>query len=218
MQAGHCYCTFQKHCVPLMTFDLRNNHSRNILGQDQEFWMMNVVKWHFEEWWKSYNTTLILWGFCHLGGEVVSVLVTGPKGCGFEPGQGNGFLRAIKILSTSSFGWEVKPEAPTHKIWRHVKDLLMSHWDGQTKFSFPSPICPLSHLLQRSLCWQDHQSVLGDARDVCWQDYQPVLGDARDVCWQDYQPVLGAARDVSADRTARQYWWLPECSGRQAGS
>jgi hypothetical protein len=29
-------------------------------------------------------------------GVVVSVLATGPKGCGFEPGQGNGFFRAIK--------------------------------------------------------------------------------------------------------------------------
>jgi hypothetical protein len=26
-----------------------------------------------------------------LGGVVVSVLATGPKGCGFEPGQGDGF-------------------------------------------------------------------------------------------------------------------------------
>jgi hypothetical protein len=32
-----------------------------------------------------------------LGGVVVSVLATGPKGCGLEPGQGDGFLRAIKI-------------------------------------------------------------------------------------------------------------------------
>jgi hypothetical protein len=38
-----------------------------------------------------------------LGGVVVSVLVTGPKGCGFEPGQDNGFLRAIKIRSSPSF-------------------------------------------------------------------------------------------------------------------
>jgi hypothetical protein len=37
-------------------------------------------------------------------GVVVSVLATGPKGCGFEPGQSDGFLRAIKIRSTSSFG------------------------------------------------------------------------------------------------------------------
>jgi hypothetical protein len=37
-----------------------------------------------------------------LGGVVVSVLATGPKGCGFEPGQDDGFLRAIKILSSPS--------------------------------------------------------------------------------------------------------------------
>jgi hypothetical protein len=40
-----------------------------------------------------------------LGGVVVSVLATGPKGRGFEPGKGVGFLRAIKIRSTPSFGW-----------------------------------------------------------------------------------------------------------------
>jgi hypothetical protein len=34
---------------------------------------------------------------------VVSVLATGPKGCGFKPDQGDGFLRAIKVRSTPSF-------------------------------------------------------------------------------------------------------------------
>jgi hypothetical protein len=33
---------------------------------------------------------------------VVSVLATGPTGCGFECGQGDGFLKAIKIRSTPS--------------------------------------------------------------------------------------------------------------------
>jgi hypothetical protein len=75
---------------------------------------------------------------------VVSVLATGPKGRGFESGQGDGFLRVIKILSIPSFGWEVKPEVPCRKILRHVKDLLKSHGDGQTKFSFPSPILLLA--------------------------------------------------------------------------
>jgi hypothetical protein len=37
-----------------------------------------------------------------LGGVVVSVLATAPKGCGFKPGQGDGFLKAIKIRSTPS--------------------------------------------------------------------------------------------------------------------
>jgi hypothetical protein len=45
-----------------------------------------------------------------LGSVVVSVLATGPKGRAFKPGRGDGFLRAIKILSTPSFGWEIKPE------------------------------------------------------------------------------------------------------------
>jgi hypothetical protein len=67
---------------------------------------------------------------------MLSVLATGPKVCGFEPSQGNGFLMMIKICSTSSFRWEVKPEAPCHRILWHVKDLLKSHGNGQTKFSF----------------------------------------------------------------------------------
>jgi hypothetical protein len=41
--------------------------------------------------------------FRRLGGIVVSVLATGTKGCGFKkPGQGDVFLRAIKIRSTPS--------------------------------------------------------------------------------------------------------------------
>jgi hypothetical protein len=43
---------------------------------------------------------------------VVSVFATGPKGCGFEPGQGDGFLRAIKILSTPSFRMGSKAGGP----------------------------------------------------------------------------------------------------------
>jgi hypothetical protein len=65
-----------------------------------------------------------------LGGAVISVIATEPKGHGFEPGQGDGFLRAIKIRSTPSFGWKVKPEVPCRKILRHVKNLLKSHGDG----------------------------------------------------------------------------------------
>jgi hypothetical protein len=53
--------------------------------------------------------TLKLYDSDHLGGVVVSVLATGPKGRGFEPGKDDGFLRAMKVHSTPSFGWEVKP-------------------------------------------------------------------------------------------------------------
>jgi hypothetical protein len=37
-----------------------------------------------------------------LGGVVISVLANGPKDYGFEPGQCDGFLMAIKIRSTPS--------------------------------------------------------------------------------------------------------------------
>jgi hypothetical protein len=61
---------------------------------------------------------------------VVSVLATGLKGRGFEHGQGDVFLKAIKIRSTPSFGREIEPEVPRRKILRHVKDHLQSHGGG----------------------------------------------------------------------------------------
>jgi hypothetical protein len=39
-----------------------------------------------------------------------------------NPAEDDGFLMAIKIHSTISFGGEVKPSVPCHKILRHVKD------------------------------------------------------------------------------------------------
>jgi hypothetical protein len=48
-----------------------------------------------------------------LGGVVVNVLATGPKDCGFKPGQGDRFLRAIKIHSTPSFRMGSKARGPT---------------------------------------------------------------------------------------------------------
>jgi hypothetical protein len=64
-----------------------------------------------------------------LGGVVVSVLATEPKGCGFETGQGDGFLRAEKSAAHLPSGREVKPEVPRRKILRHVKEFLKSHGD-----------------------------------------------------------------------------------------
>jgi hypothetical protein len=90
------------------------------------------------------NTSSVVQMICSLGGAVVSVLATGPNGRWFEPGQGEGFLRAIKIRMTSSFGWEVKPEIPCRKILLHVKSLSKSHGDGETKFPFPSSVLLLA--------------------------------------------------------------------------
>jgi hypothetical protein len=52
---------------------------------------------------------------------VVNVFATGSKGRGFKPGRGDGFLRAIKIRSTSSFGWEVKPEVHVVRFYGMLK-------------------------------------------------------------------------------------------------
>jgi hypothetical protein len=77
--------------------------------------------------------------------------------------RGDGFLRAIRIRSTSSFGWEVKPEIPRRKILRHVKDPVryLMYWIGKilTPSSIP-PNCP------RCLCWQDCQRALVDESGV----------------------------------------------------
>jgi hypothetical protein len=62
-----------------------------------------------------------------LGGVVVSVLASGPKGRGLRPGRGGGFLRAIIIRSTPSFGREVKPEAQCRKMLRHVRSVDVSY-------------------------------------------------------------------------------------------
>jgi hypothetical protein len=74
---------------------------------------------------------------------MVSVLATGPKVCGSKPGQGNGFLRAIKICSTPSFTGEVKPEAPCCKILGRVKyrKYKQKHFIRPNSL-FPSPIPP----------------------------------------------------------------------------
>jgi hypothetical protein len=53
---------------------------------------------------------------------MVSVLVIGPKVRGFKPGEGDGFLRAIKIQAHHTFGGEVKYSAQCRKILRHVKN------------------------------------------------------------------------------------------------
>jgi hypothetical protein len=68
--------------------------------------------------------TQVTEGDSYLSGLAISVLAIGPKGRGFKTSQGDGFLRVIKIRHTPSFRWEVKSEAPSHKILRHVKNHL----------------------------------------------------------------------------------------------
>jgi hypothetical protein len=72
-------------------------------------------------------------------------------------------LKVDKIRSTLSFGWEVKPEVPCRKILQDIKDILKSHGDGSTKFSFPSPIILLA--LEMSLLTGPPE-VLVSAREL----------------------------------------------------
>jgi hypothetical protein len=58
---------------------------------------------------------------CRLGGVAVSVLATGPKGCGFKT-----------RLRRWIFKGDTNPQhtvVPCRKILRHVKELLKSHRD-----------------------------------------------------------------------------------------
>jgi hypothetical protein len=45
-----------------------------------------------------------------------------PRSAGSYPVEDDGFLRAIKIRSTTSVGGEVKPSAACRKISRYVKE------------------------------------------------------------------------------------------------
>jgi hypothetical protein len=62
--------------------------------------------------WNNNAQTILYDYFCRFGGIMVSVIATEPKGCGFLPSQGDGFLRAIKFAAHLPLGWEVKREGP----------------------------------------------------------------------------------------------------------
>jgi hypothetical protein len=57
-----------------------------------------------------------------------------PKFAGSNTAESDGFLKAIKILSTTFFGYQVKPSAPC-KIFRHVKDPLRCDRDADRENS-----------------------------------------------------------------------------------
>jgi hypothetical protein len=85
---------------------------------------------------------------------MLSVLATGPKGRRFKPGQGNGLLRVIKILSTPSFGWEVKPEVPCRKI---LSLEIFQKLIGKIHFVQPSYLPQMSLLVGLPELWWTSQ-------------------------------------------------------------
>jgi hypothetical protein len=65
----------------------------------------------------NFTNPIILYDFIFvLGGIVLSVLVIAPRVSGANPAEGDGFLRAIKIRRTTSFGREVKLRRLKEKI------------------------------------------------------------------------------------------------------
>jgi hypothetical protein len=73
---------------------------------------------------------------------VVSVLATGPKGRGFKPGRVDGFFKVIKIRSTPSLQWDVKPKVSCQILW-HVKGPLKYQRYGIGEILIPSSIPPI---------------------------------------------------------------------------
>jgi hypothetical protein len=55
------------------------------------------------------------------GGLVVACLPQNPRLAGSNPAEDDGFLRVIKIRSTTSFGGEEKSSVPCRNL-RHVKE------------------------------------------------------------------------------------------------
>jgi hypothetical protein len=84
----------------------------------------------------SFKGTLV-----SLGGIAVTCLPTNPRFEGSNPARDNGILNAIKIRGTTSFGGEVTPSVPCHKILWHVKE----HYENEERYfvgkiqHFPSP-------------------------------------------------------------------------------
>jgi hypothetical protein len=102
-----------------------------------------------------------MWAVCRLGGVVVSELATGPKGSGVEPGQGDGFLRAIKIRSTPY------PRMGSKAGRSHVVKLYGMYkisWSPtgmnrlNSHFLRPFPTAPEESLMTARALWYSHVS------------------------------------------------------------
>jgi hypothetical protein len=74
------------------------------------------------------------------------VLAIGPKVHRFKPGRGDGFLMAIKIRSTPSFGGELVHRLPASRFYDMVK-IPAEYYRDTTSSKFKN----LSHKLPVSL-------------------------------------------------------------------
>jgi hypothetical protein len=64
---------------------------------------------------------------------------------GSNPAESDGFLKATKICSLTSFRGKVKPSASCHKFLRHVQDPLRydRNTDRQNSVAISCPVSPV---------------------------------------------------------------------------
>jgi hypothetical protein len=89
--------------------------------------------------------TLDVSGF---GGLGVSVLASGTQVRGFKPGQSGRIFKGGKILSTSSFGREVKPRVPCRRLAAYKKSLNVP-WKSAFRKIYRSYSPPISSNFRR---------------------------------------------------------------------
>jgi hypothetical protein len=80
---------------------------------------------------------------------VVSVLATGSKGRGFQPGQGDGFLRAIKSEAHLSSDGKYGQRPHVVRFYGMLKIFCSLIGTDRVDSHF---LRPFSYLLQRCLC------------------------------------------------------------------
>jgi hypothetical protein len=84
-----------------------------------------------------------------LGGLVIACLQLDPRFAGSHPAEVDGFLKAIKVRSMTSFKREVKPSVTCRYILRHVKytcEVWQRYFVGKILLPFLSQVFPASLL------------------------------------------------------------------------
>ena len=105
---------------------------------------INVLAYRSEN--EQRNVCRILLRCLFYGSLGVSVLGSGTRIRGFKLGRSLRIFRAKKILSTPSFGGEVKPSVPCRTL-RHVKDPKMA-WKSPFRLNLPGNILAHSSTLR----------------------------------------------------------------------
>ena len=79
------------------------------------------------------------------GGLGVACWPLVPKFAGSNPAEAVGFLRGVKILSTPSFGGEVKPAVPCRRFAACKRSLNVT-WKSAFRLNYRTTLSPQFHL------------------------------------------------------------------------